>query len=153
MGGIVTFQRGFPLTLFCGSGNIQNGAGGWCAPDAIAGSDGNAGPKTVDQYFNTAAFVDRLGQNPAAITDFRFGTAGRNIVIGPGIASLDASVNKAFKWMEGKQQLDLRGEFFNLPNHPVFSQPGNTLRQATYGVISGTRIDSRQIQVALRYSF
>ena len=55
--------------------------------------------------------------------------------------------------MEGKYQVDLRGEFFNLPNHPVFAQPGSTLRTATYGVITGTRIDSRQIQVALRYTF
>ncbi len=153
LGGILTFQSGFPFSPFCGPGNIQNGAGGWCAPDAIAGSKGNEGAKTVEQYFNTAAYVDRLGQNPASITDFRFGTAGRNTLIGPGIASLDASINKAFKWMDGRQQLDLRGEFFNLPNHPVFNQPGSTLRTPTYGVITGTRLDSRQIQVALRYTF
>ncbi len=55
--------------------------------------------------------------------------------------------------MEGRQQIDLRGEFFNLPNHPVFGQPGSTLRAAPYGVITGTRIDSRQIQVALHYTF
>jgi hypothetical protein len=153
VGGILTFQSGFPFSAFCGPGNIQNGAGGWCAPDAISGQDGNAGPKTVEQYFNTSAFVDRLGQNFAAITDFRFGTAGRNIMIGPGIASLDASINKTFSWMEGRHKLDLRGEFFNLPNHANFSQPGSTLRNPNYGVISSTRIDSRQIQIALRYSF
>ncbi len=153
VGGILTFQAGFPFTVFCGGGNIQNGAGGWCAPDALAGVSGNGGPKTVAQYFNTGAFVDRLGQNAAAITDFRFGTAGRNTLIGPGIIGLDASVNKAFSWKEGKHKVDLRGEFFNLPNHANFSQPGSTLRTANYGVISSTRIDSRQIQIALRYSF
>jgi hypothetical protein len=152
LGGILTFQSGFPLTAYCGPGNIQNGAGGWCAPDVVAGAKGNDGPKTVEQYFNTAAFVDRLGQNPNAITDFRFGTAGRNTIIGPGIASLDASVSKVFSLKE-RHHLDLRGEFFNLPNHAIFAQPGSTLRTATYGVITGTRIDSRQIQVALRYSF
>jgi hypothetical protein len=153
IGGILTFQAGFPFSAFCGPGNIQNGAGGWCAPDAIVGQNGNAGPKTVAQYFNTSAFVDRLGQNPAAITDFRFGTGGRNTLIGPGIAGLDASINKAFAWNEGRHKVDLRGEFFNLPNHANFSQPGSTLRTPTYGVISSTRIDSRQIQIALRYSF
>jgi len=40
-----------------------------------------------------------------------------------------------------------------LPNNANFGQPGSTLRTPTYGVISNTRIDSRQIQVALRYSF
>lgn len=153
LGGILTFQSGFPFSPFCGPGNIQNGAGGWCAPDAIAGAKGNDGPKTVAQYFNTAAYVDRLGQNAAAITDFRYGTSGRNTLIGPGIASLDVSINKAFKFMDGNHQVDLRGEFFNLPNHPVFGQPGSALRTAAYGVITSTRIDSRQIQVALRYTF
>ena len=153
LGGIVTFQSGFPFTPFCGPGNIQNGAGGWCAPDVVVGQNANDGPKTVAQYFNTAAFVDRVGQNPGAITDFRFGTAGRNSLVGPGIASLDASVNKVFKMMDGKQQFDLRGEFFNLPNHPVFAQPGSSLRTPTYGVITSTRLDSRQIQLALRYTF
>ena len=153
VGGILTFQSGFPFTAFCGPGNIQNGAGGWCAPDALAGQDGNAGPKTVAQYFNTGAYVDRLGQNAGAITDFRFGTSGRNTLIGPGIIGLDASINKAFAWNEGRHKVDLRGEFFNLPNHANFSQPGSQLRTANYGVISSTRIDSRQIQVALRYSF
>ncbi|NDJ12497.1 MAG: hypothetical protein EBY17_15075, partial [Acidobacteriia bacterium] len=141
LGGIVTFQKGFPFTPFCGPGNIQNGAGGWCAPDVVVGQNGNDGPKTISQYFNTGAFVDRVGQNPAAITDFRFGTAGRNSLVGPGIASLDASVNKVFKMMDGKQQFDLRGEFFNLPNHPVFAQPGSSLRTPTYGVITSTRLD------------
>lgn len=119
----MTFQSGFPFTPFCGPGNIQNGAGGWCAPDVVVGQNGNDGPKTISQYFNTGAFVDRVGQNAAAITDFRFGTAGRNSLVGPGIASLDASVNKVFKMMDGKQQFDLRGEFFNLPNHPYLRSP------------------------------
>jgi hypothetical protein len=74
-------------------------------------------------------------------------------MIGPGITSLDASINKTFAFLEGRHRVDLRGEFFNLPNHANFAQPGSTLRTATYGVISGTRLDSRQIQVALRYSF
>ena len=37
IGGIVTFQDGFPNTVMCGPGNIQNG-GGYCKPDAVAGA-------------------------------------------------------------------------------------------------------------------
>lgn len=152
LGGIFTFQSGFPLTVFCGPGNIQNGAGGWCAPDVIAGTDPNAGPKTPGQWFNTSAYADRIGQNPSAITDFRYGTSGRNTVIGPGIVSIDASINKNFRFAE-KHTVEFRGEFFNAPNHPIFGQPGSTLRTANYGVIGGTRLDNRQIQLALKYSF
>ncbi|MBM3761848.1 MAG: carboxypeptidase regulatory-like domain-containing protein [Acidobacteria bacterium] len=155
LGGILTFQDGFPLTAFCGPGNVQNG-GGYCKPDAIAGATTRLpdGQSTVSRFFNTDAFVDRLGVAPGAAQPvFRYGTAGRNTIIGPGIASLDASVNKFFRFMEGKHTVELRGEFFNLPNRANFAQPGATLRTPTYGVISSTRIDSRQIQIALRYSF
>jgi hypothetical protein len=40
-----------------------------------------------------------------------------------------------------------------LPNHANFAQPGFGLRVPTYGAITATRLDSRQIQLALRYSF
>ncbi len=155
IGGILTLQDGFPNTAYCGPGNIQNG-GGYCKPDAIVGQDTALpdGQRTVQRFFNTNAFVDRLGVAPGVTPSvFRYGTAGRNTIIGPGIISLDASVNKFFRFFDGKHAVELRGEFFNLPNRANFAQPGTTLRTPTYGVITGTRIDSRQIQLALRYSF
>jgi hypothetical protein len=155
LGGIFTFQDGFPATAFCGPGNIQNG-GGYCKPDAISSENANLpdGQQSINRFFNTNAFVDRLGVAPGVTpTVFRYGTAGRNTIIGPGIIGIDASVNKFFRFLEGKHTFELRGEFFNAPNRANFAQPGTTLRTPTYGVISSTRLDSRQIQVALRYSF
>lgn len=155
LGGIITFQDGFPGTVTCGPGNVQNG-GGYCKPDAIAGQNANLpdSQQSVQRFFNTEAYVDRLGVAPGAAQPiFRYGTAGRNTVIGPGIMSLDASVNKFFRFLEGKHTVELRGEAFNLPNRANFAQPGFSLRNPTYGVITGTRLDSRQIQIALRYSF
>jgi hypothetical protein len=153
LGGIITFQDGFPLTAYCGPGNIQNG-GGYCKPDVVPGQNPNLpdSEQRVTRFFNTAAFVDRLGQDPARITEFRYGTAGRNTIIGPGILSVDVSVNKFFRIREG-HAVEFRSEFFNLPNHPIFAPPGTTLRTATYGVIGATKLDSRQIQFALKYAF
>ena len=153
IGGILTFQSGFPMTAYCGSGNIQNG-GGYCKPDAIAGANPNlpSDERTIQRFFNTAAYVDRLGQDPARITTFRYGTAGRNTIIGPGIAGFDGSVNKKFAFNE-RHDIEFRLEMFNLPNHPIFANPGTTLRDPTYGVIGATRLDSRQIQLALKYNF
>ncbi len=155
VGGIVTLQDGFPNTAYCGPGNVQNG-GGYCKPDAISGAKTalSGDQSTVSRFFNTDAFVDRLGVAPGAAQPvFRYGTAGRNTIIGPGIIGVDASINKSFRFFDGKHAFEIRGEFFNLPNHANFGQPGTTLRTASYGVISNTRIDSRQIQLALRYSF
>ena len=148
LGGILTLQDGFPFTLTCGPGNVQNG-GGVCYPDST-GLDWElpADQRTRTHYFNTDAFVDR---NPAG-GPFRYGTVPRNSLIGPGIISLDASANKRFA-LGGSKYLEARIEAFNLPNHPIWNQPGSQLRTPNYGVITSTRLDSRQIQFGLKFVF
>jgi Carboxypeptidase regulatory-like domain len=147
LGGILTLQDGFPFTVSCGPGNIQNG-GGICYPDAtgidwrLSGDD-----RSRTRWFNTEAFVDR---NPAG-GPFRYGTVARNSLIGPGIVSLDASLNKRFQLKESA--VEFRVEVFNLPNHPIWNQPGSQLRTPNFGVINSTRMDSRQIQLGLKYVF
>jgi Carboxypeptidase regulatory-like domain len=148
VGGIVTLQDGFPFTVECGGGTIQNG-GGVCYPDPT-GIDWRlpADERSRTRYFNTDAFVDR---NPAG-GPFRYGTVARNSLIGPGIVSIDASANKRFR-LAGSSYAEVRVEVFNLPNHPIWSQPGRTLRTPTFGVITSTRMDSRQIQLGVKLVF
>jgi Carboxypeptidase regulatory-like domain len=148
LGGILTLQDGFPFTVTCGSGNIQNG-GGICYPDST-GANPNLprDQQTRTRFFNTDAYVDRIPVNGP----FRFGATARNSVIGPGIISFDASANKKFNLTESKY-LEFRTEIFNLSNHPIWNPPGSQLRTANYGVINSTRIDSRQIQFALKLVF
>ncbi len=148
LGGILTLQDGFPFTVTCGPGNIQNG-GGICYPDST-GANPNLSreEQTRTRFFNTDAYVDRI---PAA-GNFRFGNTGRNSVIGPGIISFDASANKKFFLTESKF-LEFRTEIFNAPNHPIWNPPGTQLRTPNFGVINSTKIDSRQIQFALKLVF
>lgn len=145
--GILTFQDGFPFTVTCGPGNIQNG-GGACYPDAVAGQDWRLprSERTRTRYFNTDAFVDRNSPGP-----FRYGTVSRNSLVGPGFTSLDASANKRFAF--GERHVELRVEVFNLPNLPIWGQPGSQLRTPNFGVINSTRLDSRQIQLGLKFVF
>ena len=82
---------------------------------------------------------------------FRYGTVARNSLTGPGIVSVDASANKRFQFKES--YVELRVEVFNLPNHPIWSQPGSQLRTPNFGVINSTRLDSRQIQLGLKFVF
>jgi hypothetical protein len=49
-----------------------------------------------------------------------FGNMGRNIVYGPGFANWDASVSKVWRLSE-KLKLQMRGEMFNVANHPNFA--------------------------------
>jgi hypothetical protein len=74
------------------------------------------------------------------------------VLDGPGIIAVDASVSKNWRLREG-WRLEFRGEFFNLPNHPLWGQPNTSPGAGTYGVIGGTRIDPRDVQLALKLVF
>jgi hypothetical protein len=42
---------------------------------------------------------------------------------------------------------------FNVPNHPIFGQPDTSPGSPTYGVIGGTPVDAREVQLALKLVF
>jgi hypothetical protein len=109
---------------------------------------------TRERYFDPCAFIP---PEPGTI-----GNAGRNIIIGPLVSTLDLSLQKDFA-IDSERSLQLRVEFFNLPNHTNFSEPGDDAStifadaQGNYnaggGQLSSTATNSRQIQFALRFSF
>ncbi len=102
--------------------------------------------RTVDRWFDTGAF--------AMPEPFTWGNAGAYLVDDDGRRIFDISIAKKFLFLE-RQSIELRGEFFNFPNHPNFGAPGSggyVLGTPGFGVISGTT-PARQIQVAMRYSF
>jgi hypothetical protein len=147
VGSIVTLVDGFPLSAVCGSSAVQNGDGN-CYPDYIGQNPNlDRGQQDPNHWFNTSIFVNRLPNS-----GFRFGTVGRNTIIGPGVINWDFSLLKQFHLFE-KHNLELRWEVFNLPNHPLWDIPGSTVGSPTFGVISATKIDNRQMQLALRYAF
>ncbi len=106
--GFGTFQSGAPFTVNIPTDNANIGAGPAQRPDVLR--DPNISNQIPERWFDTSAFV-----NPAPFT---FGNAGRNIVIGDGLANLDLSAVKQFKLREGLN-LQLRGEFFNCSTTPT----------------------------------
>jgi hypothetical protein len=74
--------------------------------------------------------------------------------VGPGLHTFDLEASKAVKmpYREG-HQLMFRAELFNAFNSPQFANPGGTLGTGTFGRVTGTAADNRQIQLALKYSF
>ena len=148
-GGIVTLQSGFPFTMYCGSGPIQNG-GDNCYPDNLGGTSSlPSDQRGPNRWFNTANFVNRI--NDPSLPQYRYGNNARNNVIGPPLVGVDFSVVKQWRFTESRA-LEFRGEFFNLPNHPIFGQPNSTLGTG-FGSIGATRIDSREIQFALKLNY
>ncbi|MBZ5636961.1 MAG: TonB-dependent receptor [Acidobacteriia bacterium] len=140
-------------------------------PDVVPG---------VDPYVRTS---NGFWLNPAAFSVPKpgtYGNLGYNALTGPGFAQLDTSVAKRFPVTE-RVNLELRGEIYNILNHPNFSnptanlggglpasagsglQPGQafttTSASSSFGFLGSTvgqyinNGTARQIQVALRLSF
>jgi hypothetical protein len=103
----------------------------------------NAGPKTVTERFNIAAF-----SKPATGT---FGSAGRDIIEAPGYTDLDSSLARSFP-LPRESNLQFRAEFFNVFNHPNFDPPNVTADSASFGAIPSAEAP-RQMQFALRVTF
>ena len=83
-------------------------------------------------YFNPASFI------PVPSGQFRFGNTGRNIIRGPGLFNLDASVSRNFRITE-RVAFTLKGEMFGLTNTPHLNIPGtDPTNLTTFGVITST---------------
>jgi hypothetical protein len=142
--GITTFQTGMPLTVLDSSDPALDGDP-TDRPDLVG--DPNSGPRTVERFFNTAAF------RPVPFGSGRYGTAGRNIVTGPGFNNFDFSLIKDFKFSEARY-IQFRAEFFDLFNHPNFDLPVNDITSPSFGRILNTKPNSeRQIQFGLKFYF
>ena len=126
LAGILTLQTGQPFSVLTGLNNSRTGEGN-DRPNVI--SNPNTGPHTLQQWFNTAAFV----QNPI----LSFGNSGRNIVTGPGFHDFDFSVIKNTRFGE-RANLQIRAEFFNIFNHPNFALPSNVESAANFGALYET---------------
>jgi hypothetical protein len=71
-----------------------------------------------------------------------------------GINQLDSSILKRFTFTEsGRKYFELRGEMFNVPNHPVFAAPNTTANNSQFGQITATVNRFRTLQVSARLVF
>lgn len=114
-------------------------------PDVIA--DPNLGPRTREEWMSRSAFR-RL--DPVAEAG-QFGNAGRNIVRGPGMANLDASLTRWFSLTESTR-LQLRLESFNVGNFTNLGLPVNDLVSPNFGRILEAG-PPRLFQAALKLAF
>jgi hypothetical protein len=81
----------------------------------------------------------------------QFGSAGKNILVGPRLINYDASVFRNFRLTE-RWRLQFRGEFFNITNTPHFNNPMGALDNASFGHVT-TSYGERRIQLAAKLEF
>lgn len=111
---------------------------------------GGGTQKAPERYYDPTVFV-----LPEPGT---YGNAGRNIIIGPGLANLDLALEKNTAMTE-RINLQFRAEGFNLFNRVNWLNPSPRLFETngsisgSAGRIVGTNTTSRQLQFALKLLF
>ena len=141
------FQTGFPVQI--SQSTNFNSAFGYASqrPNATGVSPVTAGSldQRLGDYINPAAF--------STAPQFTFGNVGRTIGMrGPGQANFDMSVFKNFVIKE-RVKSQFRVEALNAMNTPLFYAPNVSYGSSTFGTITSQANFSRQLQMALRFSF
>ena len=142
--GIFQFLAGNPLFV-SQSADGENNGNLFQRPD-LTGQPLTVAHRTVSAWFNTAAFATAVGH---------YGSTPRNpsAIVSPSNDPLTLAVKRNFAMPFERQSLDFRLEVFNALNHPQFGAPGSTQGSSTFGKISSTSIDNREVQLALKYLF
>jgi hypothetical protein len=129
------------FTATTGADNALNGIGGQ-RPNQTA-SNVYCANQSISCWMSLSAFA-----SPAAGT---FGNTGNNTLLGPGYFDVDIAVSRRFNVRE-RQQLEIRGEAFNIQNRANFLNPTAATNSSNFGKIL-TDVSPRIMQFAVKYSF
>jgi hypothetical protein len=191
LGLIFTASDGVPFSATWGTGSDPQytlSSDDWAYPNRLGGSGCNALTRPGDpvNYVRAECFAvptapsqafwnancdpapPSLGASlpPGDLRCFNLrGNAGRNILIGPGVTSLDFSVfkNNYIRRISEVFNIQFRAEIFNILNHPNFAPPVNptntdifdgtgTLNPAV-GLLTKTTTSAREAQFAIKVIF
>jgi Carboxypeptidase regulatory-like domain/TonB dependent receptor len=141
--GIVSLMSGSWFTPTA-PGSTLNAPGNEQRPDMVGEVDYPRQYGPGQQFFDTSAFAI-----PAQNT---LGNGGRNILEGPSLLNLDASLFRSFFVAEGKS-LTLRVEAFNLTNTPHYNNPQAGINSPQFGQVVTAMEDQRQMQFGLTFRF
>jgi hypothetical protein len=142
-------SSGLPFTV--GTSSNLNAPGQSNSADQISPTVQIVGGHDASSpYFNGSAFA-----NPA---NGVLGSTGKNILRGPGMFAMNASISRIFPFKEGKINFQLVGEAFNVTNTVIFSNPNSTCCWVTnantgtinlngFAVITNTVSNPRYLQV------
>lgn len=156
MNGSWSWMAGQPFTPSYRDCNSDRDTG-WCRPDVV-GDFSVSNPsqfgwfKTTSVPLTSNGQVDGPWQRPQRA---KFGTVGRNAIVGPAFAQLDMSFFKTFQIREG-HSIQFRAESFNFTNHTNLANPNACVDcPGQAGRIFGAFANyiPRQWQMALKYAF
>lgn len=164
---ITSIQTGYPfspgLNIERSQSGVEGAAAGVDRPNLVPGRSIYSITHGVSTGCNGVAAGTRLGTqalwfDPCAFTipDQGFlGTAGRNILRGPGFNNEDFSISKdtALKFLGEAGGLEFRAEIFNILNHPNFGLPTRTAYAGTLPASTNTAVANGSAETLLEKPF
>lgn len=173
---IAHYQSGAPISIISGRGTFSrvglsggNPANTALTRDQVKGlfgiikqADGRVfyiNPSVIDSTTGRGVGPDNVG-NTAGFTGQAFfnpnpgeiGQLQRLQFDGPSQTSWDFSVIKRTRIKEDKN-LELRADFFNFLNHPLFFVGDQNINGTQFGRITGLNFGPRVVQVALKFNY
>jgi hypothetical protein len=156
--GVTQFQTGTPFTVGTGEDFAGIGSGDEFQPwnrngdPVLSRGERKFSQGAADQNF---WFRTRNADGSAIFTTPQAGsfstTQTRALFNHPGFQNWNLALFKDFVITE-KHRMQLRGEFFNFPNHPNWSGAETNPRSGTFGKVT-SKTSERNVQLSLRYSF
>jgi len=163
--GITRLSTGFPIQLNQSSGDFAlAGSGATDMPDLIGKvvtydprKAAPGCPTITGCYFipPSATQDTSMCQPPSGgafnynCTQGSFGTANRRFIHGPAFNNTDFGLTKLTRIRESIA-FEIRGEFFNIFNHPQFRNPSGDISGGSFGIVSSAR-DPRIGQVSAKF--
>ena len=138
----VIAHSGYPITVLDSSSPSLQASRSTERPDRIG--SGKVENPTLERWIDRAAFQSApLGE---------FGDSGIGILRAPSFWNVDFTVGKRLATF-GSHYFVIRGEFFNVLNHPNFGPPQANIQSTTFGTITSTVNDPRVVQLVVKYMF
>ena len=142
--GIESAYTGTPFTVTADGTSLNAPNNLQTADQVLSNVQRTGGIGPGNPFYNTAAF--------APVVDQRFGTSGRNKLVGPGIWNTDMSISRVFPIRE-KLSFEFRTEFYNLPNTSHFNNPASTnVNDSNFMQITSS-YGERNVRFAGRFSW
>lgn len=142
--GILTLSDGRPFTVTAND-TAGTGSGRITRATCVGDPTPSGFEPTLDKWFDTSAFSPNATRT--------YGNCGANTLRGPGSKSMNMSLFRNIR-LGGDRRLELRAEVFNLFNWVNYGFPAaNVSNQGTFGRITSTLGDPREMQLAVKFYF
>ncbi len=148
--GIITAQTGIPFNVTTGTDTANTASSGTYRPDLVHTPSANCGHGHLVACIDSTAFT--LATLYPVVPNYAYGSAGRNLLHGPGVQTFNLSLFKNFPIRE-RLKFQFRLEMFNALNHANFSNPGGTFNTSSFGNITSTSTANRNIQLGAKLIF